>query len=721
MLIAIGVTLICVFASVAYIQFRQSEMLASALLYQDDNIIWAYFQLEAEELHLQAALQKAQRGLITPDELQERYDIFVSRIGIIRSGLYKSLLQDLPEYRRMQPRLDAFVQKGDALLASPAAARTPAALAQLEGQLAALANGLHDMSLQANQAVAELVDDRNRTMQQHITIGNWLMGFEWVLILGFCFVVVRQLRQLERRRLTLETLTTRLEDARKQAEAGSLAKSAFLANMSHEIRTPLNGVLGMLALLADSNPSRNQASYISTAEESARHLLLLLNDVLDASKLESGKLELAPATCNLGYLLRQIANLMSAQAQAKSVMLKLEIAADLPEWVELDPTRLRQILLNLLSNAIKFTERGGVIVNAASAPGPQPDEARLTLTVTDTGIGMDQATLSRLFKRFSQGDGSTARQFGGSGLGLEISQNLAMLMGGDISVTSSPLQGSCFQLSLPLKVIPTPQYSAEAAEQPFYPAIRLSMRILVVDDNAVNRKYMQALLERMSQLPTLAASGQEALEIARRQPFDLALMDLHMPGMDGLETTRRMREEALTPRMAIIALTADAFPETRQMVLSHGLDGFLTKPLNRNQLLAALQQHFPPEETPAPPAQETPAFDTQTIADFIELLSHGKYSDLVKQYFANHEPTILQLESSPQHPDREKLFHLAHNLKGGAMTLGFSSLAQRCQELEQEAAQSSCSPAASIAQVSAQFHATREACLRQGYLPSAKS
>ncbi|WP_052877923.1 ATP-binding protein [Chromobacterium subtsugae] len=718
MLIAIGATLICVFIGVAYIQFRQSEMLAGALRDQNDNVTWAYFQLETEGLRLQAALQKAQRRRVDPEELQQRYDIFVSRVGIIRSGLYQSLLQDQPEYRTMQPRLDRFIRQGDALLSRPGALQDPAALERLASQLASLADGLHDMSLSANQAMAERSDLRNRAMEQHIAIGNWLMGFEWALALGFGFTVIRQLRQLEKRRQTLEILTARLEEARKQAEAGSLAKSVFLANMSHEIRTPLNGVLGMLSLLASEAPSPVQAGYIRTAEESAKHLLLLLNDVLDASKLESGKLELAPVTCNLSYLLRQLAKLMSAQAQAKGLMLSLDMATAIPEWVEVDPTRLRQILLNLLSNAVKFTERGGVAIHASCTPGARADQCNLQLIVTDTGVGMSKETLSRLFRRFSQGDSSTARQYGGSGLGLEISQSLAALMGGEISVTSVLGQGSCFQLSLPLKIIQAPQLPEEAASPPLRLDDGSPRRVLVVDDNEVNRKYIQAMLERMNQQPTMAGTGPEALEIARKQPFDLVLMDLHMPGMDGIETSRRLREEALTPRMAIVALTADAFPETRQTTLRQGLDGFLAKPVDGDQLLAALRRHLPPA-APVAALDDAPELDEKTIAGFIELLSPAKYRELATQFFSNHESTLRLLEANRQAPDRDQLFHLAHSLKGGALTLGFSGLARRCQELEQEAQQDVCAPEQIIGQLAAQFRATREACVRQGYLACA--
>ncbi|WP_434627233.1 response regulator [Chromobacterium sp. CV08] len=720
MLIMIGVTLTAAFAGVAYLQFRQSQILSGALQYQDDNIAWSYFQLETEQMRLQSALHDAQHGLQTPDQLQQRYDIFVSRIGIIRGGLYRSLLQALPEYQRLQAPLDAFIRQGDASLENRDTLPDKATLARLERQLGQLNDGLHDLSLQANRAVAERVDSRNRTMLQQIAIGNWLMGFEWVLILGFGFTVIRQLRQLEGRRLALESLTVSLEEARSQAEAGSQAKSAFLANMSHEIRTPLNGVLGMLSLLADDAPRPSQASYIATADASARHLLLLLNDVLDASKLESGKLELAPVTCNLGYLLRQIVSLMTAQAQAKQLMLNLELASEIPEWVELDPTRLRQILLNLLSNAIKFTERGGVTVSASSSPGAVDGEATLLLMIADTGIGMDPATMARLFKRFSQGDGSIARHFGGSGLGLEISQSLALLMGGRITATSVQGQGSCFQLALPLKLIDAPEMPAAGQTPTLFPDLCQPLRILVVDDNAVNRKYMQALLERMNQMPVLAEDGPQALEAAAAQPFDLVLMDLHMPGMDGLEAARQLRRRSKTGQLRIIALTADAFPETRQKVLDNGLDDFLAKPLSREQLLATLQRHFPPRPDSPPLPLEPPLLDAQAIADFISLLSEGTYRELAEQYFSDHEATIRRLSGElPSEP--EALFHLAHSLKGGAVTLGFTTLAQRCLRLEQEAIRSDGPPLQAAAETVAAFKQTRAACVGQGYLFPATS
>ena len=403
-LILIGATLACVFAGVVYIQLRQSEMLNTAVRYEDDNIVWAYFQLETEAMRLQTSIEHVLNHEQDRTELQERYDIFVSRVGVIDHGLYSSLLDGTQEYLQARPKLDAFIRKADAYFGRQGGAGLDLdGLRRLDAELEVLSGPLRDLSLVANQRVAEQVDARNKSMQQHILVSNWLMVFEWALILGFAVIVVRQLRQLERRRHELEGLTDSLEQARVQAEAGSMAKSMFLANMSHEIRTPLNGVLGMLSLLGDCSPTPVQADYIKTAEESARHLMALLNDVLDASKLESGKLDLAPTVCNLRQLLQQCESLMRGQAVAKGLAMRMALDLNVPEWVLCDATRLRQILLNLLSNAIKFTEIGAVTIQAEVADTAAEGCTTLRLTIRDTGIGMDDATLARLFKRFSQG------------------------------------------------------------------------------------------------------------------------------------------------------------------------------------------------------------------------------------------------------------------------------------------------------------------------------
>ena len=718
-LILIGATLACVFAGVVYIQLRQSEMLNTAVRYEDDNIVWAYFQLETEAMRLQTSIEHVLNHEQDRTELQERYDIFVSRVGVIDHGLYSSLLDGTQEYLQARPKLDAFIRKADAYFGRQGGAGLDLdGLRRLDAELEVLSGPLRDLSLVANQRVAEQVDARNKSMQQHILVSNWLMVFEWALILGFAVIVVRQLRQLERRRHELEGLTDSLEQARVQAEAGSMAKSMFLANMSHEIRTPLNGVLGMLSLLGDCSPTPVQADYIKTAEESARHLMALLNDVLDASKLESGKLDLAPTVCNLRQLLQQCESLMRGQAVAKGLAMRMALDLNVPEWVLCDATRLRQILLNLLSNAIKFTEIGAVTIQAEVADTAAEGCTTLRLTIRDTGIGMDDATLARLFKRFSQGDGSAMRQYGGSGLGLEISQSLAQLMGGGITVHSALGAGSVFVLSLPLQPMQPPEVCS-LPEKAADGALMRPLRVLVVDDNPINRKYMHAMLQKLGHLVTVTKDGAEALDIATRQPFELVLMDLHMPAMDGIEASRRLRERAMTPGMKIVALTADAFPETRQRVLNCGLDDFLAKPLHVEEFSAMLERQFGGAVAPAAEgrAAQAPAMlDVLMIEKMVEMLTLDKYRELVTQFFAGKGELIDEVQSAARAGQRDQVRRRAHNLKGAALTLGFSALGGACSGLEQQALSADVELEEEAEQAAALFNATRRACVESGYL-----
>lgn len=719
-LILIGATLACVFAGVAYIQVRQADMLNTAARYEGDNIVWAYFQLETESMRLQTTIEHVLNHEQDRAELQERYDIFVSRVGVVDHGLYSSLLDGTQEYQQARPKLDAFIRKADAYFGRQSGAELELdGLRRLDTELDLLSGPLHDLSLVANQRMAEQVDARNKSMQQHIVVSNWLMAFEWALILGFATIVVRQLRQLERRRHELEELTDVLEQARVQAEAGSMAKSVFLANMSHEIRTPLNGVLGMLSLLGDCNPTPVQADYIKTAEESARHLMALLNDVLDASKLESGKLDLLPTVCNLRQLLLQCESLMRGQAVSKGLAMRMALDLNVPEWVLCDPTRLRQILLNLLSNAIKFTEIGAVTIQAEAAESGAEAGAVLRITVRDTGIGMDDATLARLFKRFSQGDSSTVRQYGGSGLGLEISQNLAQLMGGDITVHSALGAGSVFVLSLPLQAMNAPEGRVKTGSEADPAGLERQLRVLVVDDNPINRKYMQAMLQKQGHLVTVIQDGAEAVEAAARQPFDLVLMDLHMPAMDGIEATGHLRERAMTPGMKIVALTADVLAETRDKALAGGLDDFLAKPLHVTEFHAMLERQFgngPAREPNAEPTLLPALLDVAMIEKMTEMLTLEKYRELVAQFFAGKVGRVDELLAAALAGQRDQVRRHSHNLKGAALTLGFSALGGSCAGLERLALAAEEGLADEAERVGLLFDSTRSACIAAGYL-----
>ncbi|WP_309643555.1 PAS domain S-box protein [Phenylobacterium sp.] len=372
-----------------------------------------------------------------------------------------------------------------------------------------------------------------------------------------------------------------LIEAQRAAQAASEAKAAFLANMSHEICTPMNGVMGVLHLLKSEALSSDGRKMLEEALSCGQMLAELLNDVIDFSKIEAGRLELACEPVDPRALIEGVARLLRPQAQAKGLALNVEIADDLG-WVRTDPVRLRQALFNLIGNAVKFTLKGQVTVRASLKAGPS--EPVLRLEVADTGIGIPEAVQPRIFQRFDQGDASTTRQFGGSGLGLTITQRLAEILGGGVGFASTQGVGSIFWLEVAAPVAEAAVAEIEAAE-PYLEGLR----VLVVEDNATNRMIVTKLLENLGAVVQTAADGLLGVEAAAVGGFDLILMDVQMPGIDGLEASRRIRAlggpVASTP---IVALTANVLSHQRQAYLEAGMDGVVGKPISPSALLAEI-------------------------------------------------------------------------------------------------------------------------------------
>ena len=388
-----------------------------------------------------------------------------------------------------------------------------------------------------------------------------------------------------------------LEKARAAAESATRAKSRFLASVSHEIRTPLNAIIGMSELLQRTPLHDPQREYVSTIHTASETLLALVNETLDFSKIEAGKLDLETTAFDLQKCLEQALDLVASKAKAKGLELRCTLDSGVPRRVAADPTRLRQILVNLLDNAVKFTASGHVAVGAQWRSGAGGDAlGELCLSVSDTGIGIPADRLSTIFGAFSQGDTETTRRYGGTGLGLAIVERLCELMGGSVAVESEEGRGSTFQVRIraalaveaaaPAAISPSSQPPALA------PAAAPSLRILVAEDNPVNQLVAVRMLESLGYAsPLVAADGEEALEVLRREPCDLVLMDLHMPRMDGIEASLRIRDMfAEGARPTIIALTADALEESRLACREAGIAGFLTKPFRREELQTCLER-----------------------------------------------------------------------------------------------------------------------------------
>jgi len=371
----------------------------------------------------------------------------------------------------------------------------------------------------------------------------------------------------------------------RAAEDANEAKSRFLAMMSHELRTPMNGVMGATHLLKRTDLDARQASLVGTLENSGDMLLVILNDVLDLAKVDAGKISVEKSATDVVEVAKALATLWSAKAEEKGLSLRLETEVDVDaRLIEGDPVRLRQVVGNLLSNAIKFTDSGEVSLRLRARRGS--GRVRCDFAVADTGCGISEGAMAQLFQPFSQVDDSRSRRHEGAGLGLAISRRLAKLMGGDITAESAPGEGSVFTLRLVADPAEAPSAAAPAEPIQARPEAVTPMRILVAEDNDINRTVVAALLEPTGHALTFALNGREAVEAAEAAAFDLILMDMRMPEMDGMEATRAIREGGGPNANAFIcALSADALPEHERQARAGGMDAYIAKPINPETLL----------------------------------------------------------------------------------------------------------------------------------------
>lgn len=529
--------------------------------------------------------------------LVERATLLRTRVMITRQSPSMASLLSEPGNATLLSQIQSMGETMEA--AGPSLVESPDRLRAMVLQSQALAAGLERLVEAAQAGTALRMREQSDQLQSQGRKLASLTLLLLVLLVGAIVAAWIQRRKQVSAVQRSKALNAHFQETQIQAERANRSKSKFLANMSHELRTPFNGILGMLGLLSGTTLTAQQADYVNTANASANHLLNVLNDILDISALEEGKISIHPEATNLLELLQDIENVMRPQACAKGLDFVFEVSQEIPLWGMIDATRFKQIMFNLINNALKFTQQGAVTVSVRRTHGglkgaEPPLGPLLLIEVEDTGIGMSDEAVERLFQRFYQVDNTVARQFGGSGLGLEISRSLAQMMGGDIEARSVQGAGSCFTLDLPLRSCEPPAAVSafvpppSAAERPSSAA---KHHVLVAEDNPVNRKFVGILLERMHCQSTFCENGQLALDMVQREKFDLVLMDLHMPVMDGLAATRAIRALS-TPvkNIPIIALTADAMNNAQEEALSAGVNFFVTKPVHMSRLQEAIDR-----------------------------------------------------------------------------------------------------------------------------------
>lgn len=592
-----------------------------------------------------------------------------------------------------------------------------------------------------------------------------------LLIFGIAmFVVGRHLHAVLRENLRLRfensDLVQDLSCAKDRAEAASQAKSQFLANMSHELRTPMNGVLGMIEVLSQTAMTDRQRQLVHTAQRAGQNLLAIIEDLLDLSRIEAGKLTLEALDFQLADFLDETLALFTESAARKGLRLSSVVHADVPPVLRGDPVRLRQILVNLVGNALKFSEQGEIVIEVKSQktkdksqktdPLPcdlQPAPCALFFSVRDTGVGIPAEAQARIFEAFTQADGSTTRKYGGAGLGLNIAQQLVQVMGGEIGVDSVVGHGSTFWFTAQLAEADNPHLTpvCSASINPEYVASRTAeelvdvsmstwpVKILLAEDNPVNQQVARGLLETLGCQVEIVSDGSLVLGAMARGSYDLIFLDYHMPRLDGLATARAIRaweaeqnekRETLrneqtgvvsdasarsfpTPvRLPVIALTASAMPGDRERCLAAGMDDYVTKPFTRRQLLALLQKWLPEQASVVHHKREK-ILDPAALNHIRELDHKSNVNVLaaVIHSYLEHTPQLLEtLHAAVAQRDAKALRYAAHTLKSSSVNLGALTLSALCKDLEAMGDDGVVAPAVTLLPtLAAEYQLVREA------------
>jgi signal transduction histidine kinase/DNA-binding response OmpR family regulator len=654
-----------------------------------ENALWSVYQLdrEARRLHetLHVMLAEKDYSGATVKALGTRYDILYSRMNILeKTSFERKFKLDFAVERQIAGiRSIVFGKVGAFDSLASHGSFEPATWAPIDNELEKLVSATEGLLVYTNNNVST-----DRADARQAVLALQLNSACLVILLVCCVVVLiftlrRQLKSVRLAGLSLEAISNELNDAYLDAEAGNRAKSQFMATMGHEVRTPLNAILGTAELLELSPLSPSMAAGVQTIRRSGQALLEVINEILDFAKIEHGKLDIEIRAVDVLSVLTTTVEMIRDRATEQGN----QIALNVPEpfripIVATDPTRLRQVLLNLLSNAIKFTSNGTITLSVKEAESSQ--NSILRFEISDTGIGIDEAGLCRLFQPFSQVDASISRKYGGTGLGLTICKQIIEAMMGRIGVESRKGKGSTFWFEIPVVAAALPAPLVALGDHGL-PGTLPILKILLVEDNLVNQQVAAGLLNHLGQKVTVVGDGLEAVEAAAHEAFDMILMDMQMPRMDGIEATRLIREaENDRESTPIIAMTANASEDDRRLCEEAGMTGFQSKPISLQQLRALIEtQRLLMSEAPTGNVQDVDTENSFAVrkAEIEAALGEETFAQLLSSFFDDAATLLEGLHEALAANDYRSADRLLHTMKGAASSVGLQRIADTSQQL----------------------------------------
>ena len=667
-----------------------------------ENVLWAGYQFDREVRELRLSLFETSAGKATVDDVLLRFEILFSRQSLFFQGEIGKVVAKLEDIEAVIQQAHIRILEMETLLETvwdhptQLNSELTAILLQQTAELQQLSGNI---LIETNAHVSHMHSEEHRAL----TSLNGLVLLLIVLLMLSGGMLVRALilegRSSHRKAQALETKSQELNEVARQAEKASLAKSEFMAVMSHEIRTPLNGVVGMADLLSEEVKTTSAETYLAALKRSAESLRAVINDILDYTKIESGRLDLDIQPFDLHQCIDQLCESYTLREPKAKVSFSYAIDPALPRYVLGDIARLRQVMMNLINNALKFTEEGFVKCQIK----PLGDD-NILMEVHDTGCGIAEADQAQLFSAFSQVDTSMARRHEGTGLGLAICKQLVDAMQGEIGVSSQQGLGSRFWFTVSLPET-EPLAIYQSGEHP--PAVPSHHHILVVEDNPLNQTVARVMLERLGQQVSVAENGQEALDQLKADHgrFDLVLMDMQMPKLDGTETTQRWRDyEAVhqLPKLPIVAMTANVMPEHRERCIQSGMDDMIHKPFTRDELHQVIGRYLLNDESVesvsihatvpikspeslGDSAGAVQVLDKRLCEELQSTFEPKALDALLTTFLTRLGERIARLNAYWQSEDRQALCLEAHSLKGAASSLGCAAIAEQASQLEQAA------------------------------------